>query len=754
MKDRRKREQTRKELIQLEEEVLGKLFAAEMEAKKEEGRTRQDQQQKTQSEEEEFERRTEDERVNPKHQKEGEEEGGKKSEKKRERECRRGSMTEDTQVEPTEEEESNTREMDRQEEGKKHGQEEEEEEESEEDNDEGSDEGRRNPKRSETGRQQIPECLAIDATHRDTRRRRNKALLVHLIRGSLESSFPSSADDKDSDSLSQHLSCRDEEVQTDTGAGADAAWERETATKARVEAEKEQKASAEISACSVACSTVLGPKKESEKSASRRQARGNKSTCGLSLHRKVMSGLELLLQRGQAEKRLTFARPSTRHVGNKELLEAFVDIEKKRHWCRGVDRAAERRERSSDEEEPEEQAERQRREGERGEQHRHGEVEGAAERKGEEVPHGEKAKAEKAGSEGREREKEGKEGNGETESDEETERVEKLVDTDRLISGEDVTWNLEGGNDEGDEEKREEKERDEHEWLGSTWVCPLCDNGVRAFALMGGPGTRSKWIVERPKRDRESENREEREKRTELECMEEQEEEKGACEEQETQAAKGTGEDLEKRPAREEKEEGVRHNNARRVEMETEREDSDQEESTTEPGDGRAQRREDEDGRAGTETETERKKTEEVEEESDEAAKQHASSCLAAGADSRRRDRVFAVTLAQPERRGMRHSSLESKRVVSSEGGEGGFLCVEKETTDEVDRRRRLSKREVLTARRGQAPSAWISFEELRGLMLRWKGYRVLQMQRCSFSQDATTREENLAQRGCRKSKA
>ncbi|KFG99570.1 hypothetical protein TGVAND_238410, partial [Toxoplasma gondii VAND] len=728
MKDRRKREQAREELIQLEEEVLGKLFAAEMEAKNEEGRTRQDQQQKTQSEEKEFDRRTEEERVNPKWQKEGEEEEGKTREKKRECGCRRGSTSEDTQVKPTEEEKSNTGETDGQEEGKKHWQEKEE---TEEDNDEGSDEERKNPKGSEVERQQTLECLTVDATDRDTKRKRNKALLVRLLRGSLASYFPSSIDDKDSDNLSQQLWCRDEKVQTDTGTGADAIFERETPTNESVEIKREWKTSAEILACSTACSRLLGAamltreaererelqappntrgglegtppfscassrplassapsvswtppdagsslsrvvpcspsssgspplsnlcmqlpnsssthlplsrlspqggaseepagtqkaagvstseaaswvleraatkevsrRKESarrksvcpseaetpqdqegvkedapgreegqgeeigegaaerqeekkgagedartcpeerrlgrvsqegqgqaneacgvqsdgereaereeerkareerdprteqgptrvsggrvacRRRASSRKRRENKSRHGLAFHRKVMSGLEMLLQRGQAEKRLTFARPSTRHVGNKQLLEAFVAIEKKRHWCRGVVRAAERRERSSDEEEPEEQAARQEREGQRRERRGDREVEEAAEREGEEAPHGEKAEGETAAFEGREREKEGKEGDGETESNEETESVEKVLDRDRLISREDGALSLGGGHDEGVEAKREEKERDEHERLASTWVCPLCDHGTREQSIL------------------------------------------------------------------------------------------------------------------------------------------------------------------------------------------------------------------------------------------------------------------------------
>ena len=34
--------------------------------------------------------------------------------------------------------------------------------------------------------------------------------------------------------------------------------------------------------------------------------------------------------------------------------------------------------------------------------------------------------------------------------------------------------------------------------------------------------------------------------------------------------------------------------------------------------------------------------------------------------------------------------------------------------------------RQVLTARRGQRPSAWINWEELRGVYLKWAGYKLM----------------------------
>lgn len=38
--------------------------------------------------------------------------------------------------------------------------------------------------------------------------------------------------------------------------------------------------------------------------------------------------------------------------------------------------------------------------------------------------------------------------------------------------------------------------------------------------------------------------------------------------------------------------------------------------------------------------------------------------------------------------------------------------------------------REMLTARRGQRPSQWISWEEARGIMLRWNGHVMIRVKR------------------------
>ena len=51
-----------------------------------------------------------------------------------------------------------------------------------------------------------------------------------------------------------------------------------------------------------------------------------------------------------------------------------------------------------------------------------------------------------------------------------------------------------------------------------------------------------------------------------------------------------------------------------------------------------------------------------------------------------------------------------------------------------IYRKRRV--RQVLTARRGQRPSVWMDFEELRGMYLKWAGYRLMSVRYSPFEKE------------------
>ena len=46
--------------------------------------------------------------------------------------------------------------------------------------------------------------------------------------------------------------------------------------------------------------------------------------------------------------------------------------------------------------------------------------------------------------------------------------------------------------------------------------------------------------------------------------------------------------------------------------------------------------------------------------------------------------------------------------------------------------------RQVLTARRGQRPSAWLDWEELRGFYLKWAGYKLMSVRYHPYPQQAS----------------
>jgi hypothetical protein len=78
------------------------------------------------------------------------------------------------------------------------------------------------------------------------------------------------------------------------------------------------------------------------------------------------------------------------------------------------------------------------------------------------------------------------------------------------------------------------------------------------------------------------------------------------------------------------------------------------------------------------------------------------------------------------------NTTMEGKIDQNEEGFGSGSES--KPMAQTIYRKRRV--RQVLTARRGQRPSVWMDFEELRGMYLKWAGYRLMSVRYSPFEKE------------------